>query len=46
MDDTVDNMARFKREIEKRMEAACEKNGWVVAVAMMPPEKTALHIEK
>lgn len=28
------------------MEAACEKNGWVVAVAMMPPETTTLHIEK
>ena len=31
-------MAQIEREIEKRMEAACEKNGWVVAVAMMPPE--------
>jgi len=39
-------MARFKREIEKRMEAACEKNGRVAAVAMMPPERTTLHIEK
>ena len=29
-----------------RMEAACEKNGWYVAVAMMPPERTTLHIEK
>ena len=46
MFDNTDNMARIEREIEKRMEAACEKNGWVVAVAMMPPEKTALHIEK
>ena len=46
MNDTVDNMARFKREIEKRMEAACEKNGRVAAVAMMPPERTTLHIEK
>lgn len=42
----IDNMARIEREIEKRMEAACEKNGWVVAVAMMPPETTTLHIEK
>ena len=39
-------MARIEREIEKRMEAACEKNGWGVAVAMMPPETTTLHIEK
>lgn len=39
-------MARIEREIEKRMEAACEKDGWVVAVTMMPPEKTTLHIEK
>ena len=46
MFDNIDNMARIEREIEKRMEAACEKNGWVVAVAMMPPEKTTLHIEK
>ena len=44
--DNIDNMARIEREIEKRMEAACEKNGWYVAVAMMPPETTTLHIEK
>ena len=44
--DNIDNMARIEREIEKRMEAACEKNGWYVAVAMMPPERTTLHIEK
>lgn len=37
----IDNMARIEREIEKRMEAACEKNGWVVAVAMMPPKLAA-----
>ena len=30
-------MARIEREIEKRMEAACEKNGWCVAVATLPP---------
>lgn len=29
-----------------RMEAACEKDGWVVSVAMMPPENTTLSIEK
>ena len=46
MYDNIDNMARIEREIEKRLEAACEKNGWVVAVAMMPPETTTLHIEK
>ena len=46
MFDNIDNMARIEREIEKRMEAACEKNGWYVAVAMMPPERTTLHIEK
>ena len=44
--DDMDNMARIEREIEKRMEASCEKNGWVVAVAMMSPETTTLHIEK
>lgn len=42
----IDKMARIEREIEKRMEAACEKDGWYVAVAMMPPESTTLHIEK
>jgi len=42
----IDKIVRIKREIEKKMEAACEKNGWVVAVAMMPPETTTLHIEK
>lgn len=46
MFDNIDNMARIEREIEKRMEAACEKDAWYVAVAMMPPERTTLHIEK
>ena len=31
MFDDIDNMARIERE--KRMEAACEKNGWYVANA-------------
>ena len=46
MFDNLDQMARIEREIEKRMEAACEKDGWVVSVAMMPPENTTLFIEK
>ena len=46
MIDNIDKMARIEREIEKRMEAACEKDGWVVSVAMMPPENTTLFIEK
>ena len=46
MFDNLDQMARIEREIEKRMEAACEKDGWVVSVAMMPPERTTLFIEK
>ena len=29
-----------------RMEAVCEKDGWVVSVAMLPPENTTLFIEK
>ena len=33
MFDNTDDMARIEREIEKRMEAACEKNGWYVANA-------------
>ena len=41
MKENIDKMARIEREIEKRMEAACEKNGWVVAVAMMPPKLAA-----
>ena len=32
MFENIDNMAQIKREIEKRMETACEKNGWMVAV--------------
>ena len=44
--ESIDKMARIEREIEKRMEAACEKNGWVAAVAMMPPETMTMHIEK
>ena len=46
MSDNLDQMARIEREIEKRMEAACEKDGWVVSVAMMPPESTTLPVEK
>ena len=46
MFDNLDQMARIECEIEKRMEAACEKDGWVVSVAMMPPESTTLFIEK
>ena len=46
MMENIDKMARIEREIEKRMEAACEKDGWVVSVAMMPPERTTLFIEK
>ena len=46
MHDIDDKMAQIEREIEKRMEAACEKDGWVVSVAMMPPENTTLFIEK
>ena len=46
MYDDHEKMARVEREIEKRMEATCEKDGWYVAVAMMPPESTTLHIEK
>lgn len=44
--ESIDKMARIEREIEKRMEAAREKNGWVIAVAMMPPETMTMHIEK
>lgn len=44
--DKIDTMARIEREIEKRMEAACEKDGWVVSVAMMPPENMTIFIEK
>ena len=46
MSDNIDTMSRIEREIEKRMEAACEKDGWVLSVAMMPPESTTLFIEK
>ena len=46
MFDNIDTMARIEREIEKRMESACEKDGWVVSVAMMPRENTTLFIEK
>ena len=46
MSDNIDTMARIEREIEKRMEAACEKDGWVVWVAMVPPAKATLFIEK
>ena len=44
--DDNDKMARIEREIAKRMKAACEENGWVVAVSLMPPENATLLIEK
>lgn len=44
--DNMDNMARIERDIEKRMEAICEKDGWGVSVTMMPPEDTTLFVKR
>ncbi len=46
MMENVDTMARIEREVEKRMETACEKDGWVVSVAMYPITAASLFIEK
>ena len=34
MTEDFDKMARIEREIEKRMESACEKDGWARAAAI------------
>ena len=44
--ENIEKMARIEREIEKRMEAACEKDGWVASVAMYPINAASLIIEK
>ena len=46
MMENIDKMARIEREVEKRMETACEKDGWVVSVAMYPINAASLIIEK
>ena len=46
MMENIEKMARIEREIEKRMEVACEKDGWVVSVAMYPITAVSLFIEK
>ena len=38
MFENIDYMAQIEREIERRMEDSCEKNGWYVAVAKLPLE--------
>lgn len=46
MTEAINTMAQLERDIEKRMEAACEKDGWIVSVAIMPPHNATLFIEK
>ena len=46
MMENIETMARIEREIEKRMEVACEKDGWVASVAMYPINAASLIIEK
>lgn len=46
MAEDLNRMAQLERDIEKRMEAACEKDGWIVSVAITTPHNATLFIEK
>lgn len=46
MDDELNLMATLERQIEKRCEEICEKDGWVVSAAISPERKLSLFMEK
>lgn len=42
----IDQMAQFERGIEKMLEDACEKDGWICTVAISPDGIASLFMEK
>ena len=42
----ISAMCRFERGIEKLLEDACEKDGWIVSVAISPDGIASLFLEK
>ena len=42
----MDKMAQFERGIEKMLENACEKDGWMCTVAISPDGIASLFMEK
>ena len=42
----MDKMAQFERGIEKMIENACEKDGWICTVAISPDGIASLFMEK
>ena len=42
----IDKMAQFERGIEKMLENACEKDGWICTVAISPDGIASLFMEK
>ena len=46
MIEKIDLMARIEREIERRFEAACERNDWIASVAISPDGVATLFLEK
>jgi hypothetical protein len=46
MKEELNDMVRIEHEIEKRFEDECEKNGWVVSVAITPNDLVSLFMEK
>ena len=46
MIENIDLMARIEREIERRFEAACERNDWIASVAISPDGVATLFLEK
>ena len=42
----IDKMVQFERGIEKMLENACEKDGWVCTVAISPDGIASLFMEK
>ncbi len=42
----LEKMCRFERDIEKVLEDACEKDGWICTVAISPDGVASMFVEK
>ena len=42
----LEKMCRFERDIEKVLEDACEKDGWICTVAISPGGVASMFVEK
>lgn len=44
--ENMEMMCRFERDIEKMLEDACEKDGWICTVAISPDGIASFFVEK